>query len=364
MIPASRVDRPTPERTFPLNSWYVAGHSSEVSQRLLGRRMMDLPVLLYRTADGTPVALEDRCAHRAFPLSRGRLDGDRVVCGYHGFEYDGAGRCVRVPSQSHVPFDAGVRSFPVHDDGTFVWIWPGESGLAALRRPPEVPWLADPGWSTVGDQDDVAADYLLLHETFADVTHLPYLGPGVAPPALQEATPPLEVDVTETSVAICRRYAAAPLPAWQSRATAVAPDAEFEQRETGRFIGPGLWLDTWEVFGRGAGGAVQTLRLTQAISPVTATTSGLVWRVSRDFAVDDATIDAVALEAFAAYYANVKAAVETVQEARAAGSTHRDVNVTADVAALHVRKVVRALVAEESGRTGRSRPADLRPTGV
>ena len=42
-------------------------------------------------------ALEDQCAHRSAPLSRGRLIGDEIACPYHGFRYNAAGACTHVP---------------------------------------------------------------------------------------------------------------------------------------------------------------------------------------------------------------------------------------------------------------------------
>jgi phenylpropionate dioxygenase-like ring-hydroxylating dioxygenase large terminal subunit len=341
-------------RTFPLNSWYVAANSAEVTRQLLARRMLDIPVVLFRTRGGQVTALEDRCAHRAFPLSKGRLDGDRVICGYHGLEYNPAGLCVRVPSQAEVPFGARVRSFPVHDDRTFVWIWGGDPGLARLRRPPEIPWLADPGWATFGGQHDVAADYLLLHETFADVTHVPFIHAEIAPLVLKAAPPPLEVEVTETSVALSRAYPPAPLPEWHWRTTTLEPGQSYEQREAGRFAAPGLWVDQWDVHAVGtAGERVYSLRFTQAVTPVTTTSSGLVWRVSRDFGLEDAAVDSILQPLFTQYYAKVKEVMETVQATIDDTGDRRDVDVDADRAALHVRKIIRAMVSEETGHAAR-----------
>lgn len=71
------------DETTPLlrNAWYGAALADEVTRQPLARRLLGVPVMLYRQLDGTPVALEDRCAHRSFPLSRGSIDGDTVVCG-------------------------------------------------------------------------------------------------------------------------------------------------------------------------------------------------------------------------------------------------------------------------------------------
>ena len=64
-LQAGLADETTP---FVFNAWYVAALGDEVSRTPLARRLLGLPVMLYRRLDGTPVALEDPCAHRSFPL--------------------------------------------------------------------------------------------------------------------------------------------------------------------------------------------------------------------------------------------------------------------------------------------------------
>jgi vanillate O-demethylase monooxygenase subunit len=46
--------------------------------------------------------MEDCCPHRLLPLSKGFLRGENLVCGYHGLEFNGEGRCVHMPSQQGV----------------------------------------------------------------------------------------------------------------------------------------------------------------------------------------------------------------------------------------------------------------------
>jgi phenylpropionate dioxygenase-like ring-hydroxylating dioxygenase large terminal subunit len=77
---------------FLRNSWYVAAWDREVSRAPLARMLLGEPVVLYRKADGTPIALEDRCCHRHLPLSRGRVEGDGLRCGYHGLRFDASGK--------------------------------------------------------------------------------------------------------------------------------------------------------------------------------------------------------------------------------------------------------------------------------
>ena len=61
---------------FLRNYWYVAASAPEIGRKPFRRIIMNEPVVFYRTEDGTPVALEDRCPHRRLPLSMGRLVGD------------------------------------------------------------------------------------------------------------------------------------------------------------------------------------------------------------------------------------------------------------------------------------------------
>ena len=58
---------------YPLNQWYAAAFSDEVTRQPLGRTLLERQVVLYRAQAGAPVALADRCVHRRAPLSQGAL---------------------------------------------------------------------------------------------------------------------------------------------------------------------------------------------------------------------------------------------------------------------------------------------------
>ena len=88
--------------TFPLNAWYVAASDVEICRSLLSRTVCQRKMVLYRQLDGRPAALEDACWHRLLPLSMGRLEGDEVVCGYHGLVFNADGLCTHMPSQEPI----------------------------------------------------------------------------------------------------------------------------------------------------------------------------------------------------------------------------------------------------------------------
>ena len=343
----------------PRNCWYAVATSGDVGREPVGRRVLGTGVVLFRTTDGTAVALEDRCAHRPYPLSLGRVDGDRIVSGYTGFGYDARGFCVHVPTQSEIPVGARVRAFPAHEDGAFVWVWLGEPALAGLRRPPATPWLNDPDWATLGAEWETNADLLLLHENFADITHVAVVDPYVAPPVLRNSPPPLEVEVTETTVSFSRTYQPAPIPEWQAELLGLPADAEHVQREQGAFVTPGLWVDRWDVHVDSAPNETQihTFRFTHAVTPISPGRTRHAWRVSRNFALGEQA-GKVLRPIFTDYYRRVKQILETMQDVLDTDGLRREVNVSADAAALQVRKIIRNMVADEAG-TGSRRAARM-----
>lgn len=168
---ARMADRNTP---FIFNEWYVAAFADEVSRTLLRRTLLGKDVVMYRSEDGTPVALDNRCIHRSFPLSEGFLDGDTVVCGYHGFRYDTGGHLIQVPSQDRCPQGVGVRQFPILERGPLLWIWLGDEEADASKLPPH-DWLSNGEWTCSKGYFHLQGNYVSLHENLLDLTHLTFL---------------------------------------------------------------------------------------------------------------------------------------------------------------------------------------------
>src|SRR2546430_7432436 len=124
-----------PERAriaFPRSYWYVACPASELGRRPIARTLLGTPLVLFRSEQGSPAALLDRCAHRNLPLSEGRVIGEQIECAYHGWRYDGQGRCRRVPAFAETGGHNG-RPVPARPPGE----QPGETcGFPPPGRPP------------------------------------------------------------------------------------------------------------------------------------------------------------------------------------------------------------------------------------
>jgi phenylpropionate dioxygenase-like ring-hydroxylating dioxygenase large terminal subunit len=338
------VKEPQPPRDYPLDCWYLAATSDEVTAELTGRRLLGRQVVLYRRTDGGIVALDDRCAHRALPLSMGRLVDDRVVCRYHGFTYDGTGACVLVPSQEHVPYGAAVASHPVREEGRLVWIWLGDPRRVHSAAPPRAPWLDDPAWSVLGGSRTVAAGYMLLHENALDRTHFAYVHPDTSHRGYLEGPPPLEIEVTETSVSYARRFPAAPLAAWQSRATGLSPDTRCVQHESGVFVSPALHVDHMRIE---ADGALFRTVFVRAFTPVDPGSTRVHWWAVRDYALGDPSVDETLRRVHERTMEEDEPLLEAIQATLDRDGVPRQVNAAADAAAVRAQQIVRRLLDEE-----------------
>jgi vanillate O-demethylase monooxygenase subunit len=332
---------------YPFNCWYVAATSDEVGDELFARRLLDIPVLLFRTASGEVAAMQDRCVHRAYPLSLGRRDGDRVVCGYHGFTYQADGCLVDVPSQENVPPGARVRTFAVCEQSPFIWIWLGDPAAAALRPPPRVPWYADgAGWASTCQVLRVDANYLLLHEHYLDLTDVFVMHPEAVPPDIQVLPPLDEVEVSERSVSYSRVTPPSRLAPWEAEATGLPAATVAIRREEGTFVSPALHVQHYAIEPEGDQ-AYHLLRI-QGFTPESPSATHVFLQMARTYATDDDDVGAF-LSAMFRDWAQRDAPVLTAVQRRLGedSSPRRDINVKADRAAVRARRIAESMVGEE-----------------
>ena len=131
-------------------------------------------IALFRTKSGSFHAVENRCAHRQIKLSLGSVDDCRLVCAYHGWQYDGDGKCVEIP---HDRFGRGfpkltLRRYPVKVRYGLVWLFPGDPDEAERRQIPDIPELESPKpWACVPLVFTWAAHHSMVIDNVSDFTH-------------------------------------------------------------------------------------------------------------------------------------------------------------------------------------------------
>lgn len=158
------------------NAWYVACWSMDLTQGMpFGIRILDEPVVIYRGESGLLVALEDRCVHRLAPLSLGRCEGDRLRCMYHGMLYAPGGEVVEIPGQQQIPSQARVRSYPVVELHSWVWVWMGDPALADKALIPPAVGFDNPNYILGRGQLDYEAEARLINDNLLDFSHLSFV---------------------------------------------------------------------------------------------------------------------------------------------------------------------------------------------
>jgi phenylpropionate dioxygenase-like ring-hydroxylating dioxygenase large terminal subunit len=157
------------------NAWYVAGWSPDLGQDALTPvQILGEPIVLWRTGQQL-VALADRCVHRLAPLSLGRCEGSTLRCMYHGLLYDTQGQCIQIPGQDVVPRGARVRSYPVVDRHSWLWVWMGDRARADASLIPPAVGLEEPEWLLGRGQLDYQAEACYINDNLLDFSHLSYV---------------------------------------------------------------------------------------------------------------------------------------------------------------------------------------------
>jgi len=157
--------------------WYPVMPSSRLDGEPAPFTLLGTDIVLWRSESGEPACFRDRCCHRTAKLSLGFVEGDRLVCGYHGWSYRADGVCVRIPQRENPENVAGVRVPAYRAAERYGYIW------VALDEPltdiPEVPEASQPGFRQVDqfyEPWNIAA-FRLMENSF-DAAHIAFVHRG------------------------------------------------------------------------------------------------------------------------------------------------------------------------------------------
>ena len=272
------------------NAWYAIALSDELEESMLARVVMDEPIVLFRTKLGKPVALEDRCCHRSYPLSRGRLMDDVIECGYHGFRFSSEGKCVGIPNQENIPAAARVKHYPLVEKHHFIWIWMGEAEQCDESKIPDLSVLDDPHCRWMGERLYAKANYRLITDNLSDLSHLTFVH-GTTIGNSATALADIKIEHTDNYVRQHRWMIDTPPPPTYVRLGGFTGNIDRWQIVT--FTPPGfVALHTGGApTGTGApqGDTSQGIHMCNVnmITPETATTSHYFWAQTHDFRIDE-----------------------------------------------------------------------------
>lgn len=138
-------------------------------------------VLWWDSAGGEWRAFPDVCPHRLVPLSEGRINASGLLeCPYHGWSFDGDGRCQHIPQAEQGTRSDSIRSrcrsLPTAIGQGLLFVWTGVAADADAEQLPLVPLLEDDpeSWTVQDTFRDLPMDALTLLENVLDVSHVPF----------------------------------------------------------------------------------------------------------------------------------------------------------------------------------------------
>lgn len=153
------------------NHWFPVSFSSKLAKdMLIPITLFEEQWVLFRDVDGMPSCVKDECAHRACPLSLGKIVDGQVECAYHGWRFNGDGDCTKMPS-TVLCRGIAVQALPILEKDGFVWVWPGSSTPAALPASAAPP----SGYEVHTEIElEVPVEHGLLVENLLDLAHAPF----------------------------------------------------------------------------------------------------------------------------------------------------------------------------------------------
>ena len=343
-----------PQTPYPLNAWYVAAYDVEVGRALLARRICGLAMVFYRKTDGRAAALEDACWHRLLPLSMGRLEGDDVVCGYHGIAYNDEGLCVHMPSQETINPSACVRAYPVVQRHRFVWVWTGDPALADPALVPDLHWNDDPAWAGDGKMIRVQCDYRLVLDNLMDLTHETFVhGSSIGNRAVAEA--PFVATHGERFATVTRWMENIdPPPFWAGQLQhARGATGKVDRWQIIRFEAPCTVAIDVGVAPAGTGAPQGDRRagvngyVLNTITPETATSCHYFWAFARNYSLHEQRLTHELREGVSRIFREDERVLEAQQRAIDEHPGYRFYNLSIDAGAMWARRLIDRLVDKE-----------------
>ena len=145
----------TDQSSLPIPfGWYGVAFSADLAPgevkplHYFGRDMV-----LFRTESGRARVLDAFCPHLGAHLGHGgRVIGEDIACPFHGWEFNGAGRCTKVPYAKQMPPKvAGDReviyAYPVIERNQAIFVWYHPDRAAPSYDIETLPEFSSPEWT-------------------------------------------------------------------------------------------------------------------------------------------------------------------------------------------------------------------------
>jgi vanillate O-demethylase monooxygenase subunit len=340
---------------FLRNAWYVAATPDEIVEKPLGRQICGEQIVFFRQADGKVAAVENYCPHRGAPLSLGHVEGDKLVCGYHGLAMGCDGRVVEMPRQRVAGFPA-IKAYAVEERYGFVWVWPGDPDRADPSRIHHLEWADSPAWGYGGGLYHVKCNYQLMIDNLMDLTHETYVhASSIGQKEIDEAPVSTKAEGDHVITSRFIENISAP-PFWQMalKSNDLAEDVPVDRWQICHFFPPSHVLIEVGVAHAGQGGyfapdaAKASSIVVDFITPETETSHWYFWGMARRFKPDDQELTTKIREGQGKIFNEDRAMLELQQENLLRWPERNLLKLNIDAGGVHARRVISRLLTQQA----------------
>jgi phenylpropionate dioxygenase-like ring-hydroxylating dioxygenase large terminal subunit len=168
-------------RRFPFGiptGWFQVAWTSELEVGAVRPlRYFARDLVLFRGADGVARVLDAHCPHLGAHLGHGGTVAENaLVCPFHAWEFDGGGRCTRIPYAERIPKKAELRAWTVDERNGLIMVWHDAANRPPLFTLPVVEEYNNPGWTPYRSRQwKVKSCNQELAENQVDAAHFRYL---------------------------------------------------------------------------------------------------------------------------------------------------------------------------------------------
>jgi len=334
---------------FLRNYWYAVAWDHEIKRAPFARVVCEEPLVLYRQTNGTLSAFEDCCPHRLLPLSKGFLEGEHLVCKYHGLKFNSEGECVWMPGQQGIHKDTKLRAYPVVEKHRFVWVWIGDQERADESKIPDLHWCSDPSWVFEGSTYHTKCNFQLLVDNLMDLSHETHVHPSsIGQHEILEA--PIKATSDETSVTVTRwMHNIVPPPFWAANLQSFE---KCDRWQICHFSLPAnVMIDVGVALaGTGAPEGNRSKGVTGIVvnlmTPESETSTWYHWGMARNFQTDDRGLTFRIRDGQAAVFAEDLEILQAQQECILRHPDRPLLNLKIDAGGVHARRIMERELAQ------------------
>jgi len=160
------------------NGWFRVALSDDLAPGELKQlRYFGKELVLFRCQGGTARVFDAYCPHMGAHLGFGGVVvGDSLRCPFHHWEFDGEGKCNKIPYAKRIPPRARINSYRVVEKNGLILMWHHREGAAPSFEIPDIPEMGDSAWTRPDLAHwEVRASWLDMNENCVDQAHFKYV---------------------------------------------------------------------------------------------------------------------------------------------------------------------------------------------